>query len=356
MGQMIKFEMGKIVRKRIVAIGILLILGLNLIVWVGWGTSATTVWDENGRRLEGKEAIRFDQAIASEYEGQLTDDLVKEILGRFKHGEKVNWNSIYNSISIFFCDEEGNYNGDTVREVFPYYEEGPSLGYGYGWTRFINNMMLVMICLGCLVVVAVSPSFSDEYSRGMDALILTSRLGCTKCPRAKAIASMILTTAASIVFSVMNLGAYLLVFGTDGWNASAQLSYSGIFEDINFPVTYLQVYILASVLWTVALLLLNGMVLLISSLCKTPFMALAVSLLFYLPPGFINGIDELWIQRVMGILPARSMLILDLIHGNKIHVFGMDMMFWWIYIGIAVVLTAAALWGSKRVFCRHQVV
>ena len=84
------------------------------------------------------------------------------------------------------CIRDRNYNGDTVREVFPYYEEGPSLGYGYGWTRFINNMMLVMICLGCLVVVAVSPSFSDEYSRGMDALILTSRLGCTKCPRAKA--------------------------------------------------------------------------------------------------------------------------------------------------------------------------
>ena len=68
-----------------------------------------------------------------------------------------------------------------------------------------------MICL--IVVITLSPVFSEEYALHTDSIIYSARYGRTK-----------LTTSKIIAALEVVIGTYLLYFGLQGWNVSIQSS------------------------------------------------------------------------------------------------------------------------------------
>ena len=133
----------------------------------------------------------------------------------------------------------------------------------------------MMIFIGCLLVIALAPVFSEEYTRGMDALILTSRHGKRKCAWAKII--------ASYLFTFLSVGVWL-----DGSGASVQINNHFLFFDVPYFLTNMGAAGYCLILWIGGSLILTALVLLLSALCRSSFAAVIAALACYVLPSTLG--------------------------------------------------------------------
>ena len=195
--RLIGFEFGKILKRKIVLAAFIMLAVFGIMLYMGDGPQGVISRLPDGTYIGGGEAIAYDKQVAAEYEGILTEEKARSILERFAPGTQDGglWtvNSIYNAVQHFFGNLDGSWNGLTVEEAFPDYqgEEPLILGYTDGYTGFIMMGMYLMVTLGFVLITALSPVFSEEYSRRTDALILTARYGKSRCSRAKQIRNVV---------------------------------------------------------------------------------------------------------------------------------------------------------------------
>jgi ABC-type transport system involved in multi-copper enzyme maturation permease subunit len=78
------------------------------------------------------------------------------------------------------------------------------------------------IFLGALVLLGVSPVFSEEYAVNVDALIFSSKNGRRKAVNAKIAASLIFVISAVLFFSMVNVFTNMYFYGGYGWDAPLQ--------------------------------------------------------------------------------------------------------------------------------------
>ena len=81
--------------------------------------------------------------------------------------------------------------------------------------QFLGYMPMLLLVMGYFLIVALSPVFSDEYMRGTDALILTSKMGKKQCAISKVTASLIFTAVVAGVVILVNWLLMVLFFGTE---------------------------------------------------------------------------------------------------------------------------------------------
>ena len=181
--------------------------------------------DRNGQKviLEGHDAILRNQEIAAQYEGLLTTDKVKQILDTFsfspammeaQHIEPERQrhyvhNLLFDTLARNgFANLDGSYNGTEIDDVFGPIASDLVMGYSSGWEGLSYTLIYDFLVWGCVLVILLSPVFSDEYTRGTDALILTGIQGRKKCPAAKIIASYLVSLTGSLIL----LGIHFLLF------------------------------------------------------------------------------------------------------------------------------------------------
>lgn len=359
--RMIKFEFEKIICRKIVyaAIAFLVIMGIAMCNGRGINVQAS-LRPEGSGYLEGREAIAYDRETAARYEGELTMDKIREILEVYApDAEDAGFwlvNNTYDTISTFWGGIDGSYNEMSVEEAFPdYMDERPFvLGYSEGWMNFLDTGIYMMVFLGFVLVIALSPVFSEEYTRGTDALILTARHGKGRCAWAKIIASYLFTLLSAGILLLL-LGLYwFLNFGLDGAGASVQLNRHFIFTGVPYFLTNLETSVYCVFLWTGGSLILTGMVLILSTLCRSSFITLIAALACYTIPSMFGqmGVPPqiLSLNPIWDFLAEQPIMIPRLSMGG-----GADISYVWVVVASALLVTGAAFVFGRRIFARHQV-
>lgn len=358
MKQLIKFEFSKLLKKKIVYIAMaafVLIYGTMLWSWIFGNEWAV---NQSGEQLYGNEAAAYNAEITRRFAGPLTDEKVQEILAAFPraNGETIYdvSNNTYYPVANLFAEKDGSWNGKTVAEVFSEFEEPPQLGASTRWESFLYSMMYIVMMAGIILIIIISPIFSDEYSSGMDALILTSRYGKKWCALAKAVSAFCFT----IVFGVLILLIGFLMFyagrGLEGWEADIQLSELMIFKGVAQPLKCYQAAVMTGILSMASLLTVTGMTLLFSVVSRTSFAAIILSAVFYVAPMFFNSGDET-IRRILMLFPINSISVSGIMKAGDFKVGGTAVPMLLVLMVIAAVAAVAGTAGSKKIFAGHQV-
>lgn len=361
--QLMWIELRKMFEKKVVLVGLLLCVIVNFMMYDGW-LGSQNVMREDGSYATGGEAILLDQEIARQYQGPMTDELVQRIIKEQELPEDfvdeygmpgyVMRNNLYASIWPFY-DGDGTYNGEKVADIYGDSLSSIQVGYNASWTSLLVYLSyLMMFCMGYLIIVAVAPVFSEEYGRGMDALILTSRHGKTKCAWAKVLAAFIFTLLLTGISLAANVGVMLAQFGTVGWDTSLQFNYMGMYLNVPYAINFGQAFGYAVLLWLAGTLFLTGMSLFVSAFSKSNFVALALTALLYTAPMFLNLTGETG-AMVLSLFPVQQVLLNSPFTVNLCQLFGGQIHFQVIVAVFDVLLCVVCACMAKRAFAAHQV-
>ena len=174
---------------------------------------------------ERREAVEIDKSIAEKYGGPLTDEKVRRMLADFYTESDINakylyQNAMQSAVCARFSDIHGNWNGQTVSDVFG--DAEINVGYVDGWLGVSQDMVRIFVFLSLVIIIMIAPVFSGEYG-GVVHIILSSKYGKTRCATAKVIAGF----AAAVIVTLGTLGINTLMafvlYGNEGMDCSILL-------------------------------------------------------------------------------------------------------------------------------------
>lgn len=358
MRRLIGFELEKILKRKIVWVGLAALIGLNIVMYIFTGMPSVEVMNDQGGYSKGAEAIAVDRELTKPYEGVFTDDTVKQIfLDHKEKAERTNpfgtMDFAYDITARIFLDDQGNYNQLPVEDVFGEDEAMREFRYALGEQQFLNYMPMILLVLGYVLIIALSPVFSDEYMRGTDALILTSKLGKRQCAIAKVAASMLFAAILAAVIILINWLLMVIFFGTEGWDASIQVA-SIAFMEVPYALTVGQTVVFGVLLWSAATLGLAGLVMICSSVARTSFMTLIVTLIVYTVPLSVSTLDYQWLQRILAFMPSTMSTIKGVVSFPLVEIGGVVFNFSWLPVVALVLFAALSFPAAHRAFQRKM--
>lgn len=311
-----KEEVYKIVSRKIIWCGIIVLmvfLAFRLYVMVLHDYSATI----EGQAYHGIEAIHKDQELAKKYAGPLTEEKVKDIYKQygFYYIDEETWESKGNYCNQFITEKMTNYNwtnrgdleeiafledSDWENNVTPLLKGDIQFDYVYGWDDFRETYGLIVILMfSVILIIGLSPIFSEEYSLRTAEILLTTCRGKKSGIWMKILAAMSFAAAAYCFLSLYTWLIYFTVFGTQGLDASAVLI--GVSANSYHPDKIGGFFLYLFGLGLVGVLLLTALVLAVSSICKNSFMAVVVSLIVFLVPlVWVRIFAPMWVFGIMG--------------------------------------------------------
>lgn len=354
MKRLIQFELKKIFSKRLTqaALAFLFLLSLLLIFSTFQNKYAC---DGRNREGSGREAVEIDKSIAARYEGILTDEKVSQMLEEFKVETEINAKYIYqnatqSAVVARFSDIKGDWNGQTVSDVFG--AEKIKIGYVDGWLGVSQDLIRVTIVLCLVIILMLAPVFAGEYS-GVDHIILSSRYGKTKCTAAKVIAGFMAAVLAALILFVVYMAAACALYGVEGLDCSilfAPLSFTEYYIPFNITCGTLLRYqfclILSSAVGTAALTLF------FSSISRNQVMALVISAAAYLFPALLPVSETNPLFRVVGLCPLYQSTFISLMSVEQMKN-GLLYAIWAVPVALGAVAVSTVL--SRRIFAGHQV-
>lgn len=339
------FELKKILSRKIVWAGILLLLLVSA----------------GGIREISESNVAYEQEIAREYQGVLDDEKVQRMLKDFApsaeeleqwHGVNVAYigkNAMQLAVHRYFANPDGSWNGKTVKDVFG--DQAVQVGYYEGWFVLSRSLIRVMLVLAILAVVIVAPVFAGEYE-GMAQVLLTTRYGKSKCVSAKLFAALTVIMSLVLLCIAGNLAAALAMMGTEGLDSSTL--FVGVSYEAYMPfhmscgtMLLYQIGLAAS-----GIVMLTGAALLISAAAGTQVSALILSAALLLGPLLLQLPETNPLFKIIGLLPAYQIQFLSLMAVGRMG----DTVF---YAILAVPVSIAALlggaWLARVCWGRRQV-
>lgn len=375
MFELFGYEVKKMLHKPLVWASLLSLLfccGLMLVNWVMPGYNSVQE-DVNGKKviLEGHAAVLRNQEIVRLYEGPLTTQKVRDIIETYSFSEAMMrdehmdadrqkdylHNTLYDSLARYgFVRPDGSYNGTAVEDVFGTLTPDLILGYSCGWENTLYALAYIFLTWGCVLVIILSPVFSEEYTKGMDALILTGSEGRKKCPIAKIAASF----AVSLGGSVILLGGFFLIMlayhGPEGLHASIQLGYLGFLNEAPYVLSWGKAFAFACLLWLGGIIVLTATILLVSAAAKSSFSALVISFALFSVPLFIPWGSFPPLLRLIGALfPINQMQLQGIFFLDKLALGSYELSAMWAALPVAAAAIIVGTLLPKRCFARHQV-
>lgn len=371
---LIRFELEKIFQKKLILITLLCMVLFTYVMiynWIAPGYAGVVI-EENGSliTLAGKDAVLRNQEICARYAGPLTNEKVRQILAEYQWADELTKSSgldvsqaihythnlLYNALtSRDFTDADGIYNGTDITQAYGEIAPSLTLGYYEGWEGTLFSLTYILLSWGCVVAIFLSPVFSEEYTRGTDALILTGTNGRAKCSTAKLIAAFAVTLTGTLLIIISATLALLLYHGTAGFDASVQITNLGFLEDTPYVLSWGSAYGFACLLWIGSILVLSAVTLLVSAVAKSSFTALVISFAIYAIPMFIP-----WARWKLGTVgaffPINQMQLMYLFSLNELQLGALSFPVMWMVIPITIALLVLGIIFSKRAFARHQVV
>ena len=358
MGQLIRFEFLKMVKKKVVSIGLAAFLLIYVIMLWSWTYGNEWAITKEGVEIYGKEAEAYNDEITNRYAGPLTDEKVQEILTEFagKDGEMIHSasNNTFSPIASLFAGENGKWNGKSVAEVFPEFADPPVLGQSSRWESLLYSMMYLILMAGIVIIITVSPVFSEEYASGMDALILTAKYGKERCALAKVAAAFLFT----VVFTLFVVGTGFVVFlagrGLAGWDSDIQLSPLMVFASVKYPLKCYEASVMTVLVSLAAMMALNGLTLIFSAVSRTSFISVILAAAVYFAPMFISS-GNVIVRKILCLFPVNSISVSGLVklYGPTLGETGIPVVALPGLVALAV--TVICVGFCRRAFANHQV-
>lgn len=346
--------------------------------FMGMGRS---VWSEvvihQGQEYHKKEAIDLNKEIAAEFTGILTEETARAIVE--KYGEPVfflkyqlRWSNLeaavasggsdnYCSRFIYWMFGESGMGEDgeityTLQENLadnPYLQGDYFFGYaGDGWTRYWDHFMFPYMLVCIIIVIALAPIFSEDYSLGISDIVLPTAKGRFTLWRTRIAAAGFFTSIAYWLVCGTTFLQMLFFYGSDGLNVSCRFAEMPIFwTDDAAPAgkAILQMYLCG---WF-AVLVLAALVCALSAKCRQPFLSLISSALVCAAPFAIDRLlldalmQNLFIQYLHVICYSSTIyypfMFLQAPDSRRLLI-----------TGIAAAAALAGTVGGVISYCRHQ--
>lgn len=345
MGTLVKFEMKKILNKKMNLIVIIFCLILIAILFMMPGKDFLAT-DEKGNSYQSMQAINIRKEQIKKISGTLTNkriieevqklqelrnntsNLVTNSDGDIDFSPKIyneyldnrlnlltNINRVYSNNNTGYITElyrlnlkeqndfyllreqrikeklNQSYNGNTYSQQEKNYwmekskevETPFEYGFYYGWSNLYSTYE--MLILGIIAIcICLSPVFAGEYQNGTDKILLSTKYGKSKGITAKIIASYVFATLVFTIYIIVAIATIFLMFGTEGANLPIQLS--NILSP--YALTFLQ-SLLYNILLSYAVLFgMVGLTLFLSAKLKNPMTVLVMDIAVVMLPVFLT--------------------------------------------------------------------
>ena len=327
-----KLELEKLFRRLSVLICLVFLLAYGIVIydeWVDPFGKELYLMDEDGTIRHGRDAIRLEREWMEPYRGVLTDAHVEEISQiSYRHagqlvtylqqmiesGTQLNEMDMPYAervITHFFLAEEVSQreyieNGRTVGnsisitrdtplqigEIFPDSVLPLRLEYSPPWSGMLESMVVLMFLLNLVVLLVISPVFSEEHTRQMNALLFTSKLGKRKCFRAKIATAYSIGIFFVLTITLLHMLITFLFFGGDGLAGSIQISGEYLFYgDFPYVETVGSAIFDAALLYSADVLFAVSLTVLGSVLASNVLSGMVISLAFWMAPMVLKFLD-----------------------------------------------------------------
>ncbi|GGB54893.1 hypothetical protein GCM10011409_35620 [Lentibacillus populi] len=277
--------------------------------------------------------------VVGESTGEFSDQKVREILAdymdRFQSTDVDNRTFDLFSWEIadtFFPNDESVYskmndameqgekitidqiNLKTIKDIgFTQFQMPLKIGSFVTWKDLFKVTSDLFILTSIIAILICSFVFSSDTSRNMNQLLLSTKFGRNKLTISKIIAATLISIFVFLFIQVISLGSfYVYNSGFTGWDTSIQTNFS--LELFSFPVeiNHLQVFCLAVVLHFISLLSIVGITIFVSSITRSPFSALTISLgLFFLPKALTQLFKRGMVYKLLNLFPINNYSIED---------------------------------------------
>lgn len=227
-----------------------------------------------------------------------------------------------------------------------------TLGYCDGWDKLLSGMgsiLSIMICL--IVVITLSPVFSEEYALHTDSIIYSARYGRTKLTTSKIIAALEVVIGTYLLYLLLNLVLYGCTYGLQGWNVSIQSSLH--YASSIYNLTFLQMFFISVILNIFGIVALTTITLFLSAQMSSPVTALITSCVICFLPVVFDFNDSLPVLQKMQEICPIFMLHTNGIFSDMKTYFGMSQPVFMIILNVGLIFVFYRL--TKNISKKHQV-
>lgn len=225
-----KLELDKLIRRKYLLLGGLLLLGYSSFMFFSCCMNSSPTFPvetADGVEVTGRAAALYNKSVYEQYAGELTDEAVAHVLDDFvdlrdAHGEhSFNWPVIYDNFSIFRAADQA----DRERSEYGYISVADAgvlsfhsplvFSFDYTWQTAFNILFNSNVVFAIFLLIVLAPVFSEEYSSGAANVILSTRYGKSKVIQAKFTAAFLIAAISAVIFCVVILlacGAYFAGF------------------------------------------------------------------------------------------------------------------------------------------------
>ncbi|MBW9148867.1 ABC transporter permease subunit [Clostridium sp. CM028] len=233
----------------------------------------------------------------------------------------------------------------------PYY-----LGF-WGNINRISTSYIIPVGLLLLLCLGLSGVFSEEYSSGMDALILSSKYGKKTIITAKVLASCIYSSSVVLIFGITTILSSILYYGNiEGFDSPMQAL--GMYSFSPYQLNISQVYLLKFLMIFIGILAFGLLILMFSSRIRNLLVTFFVSFAAILIPKYLAGNMSLE-QSKLGLINSYGYFIspsalLQMV--NTYNIFGTPVINIFA-CGIALIIfSMISIYITKRSFRKHEVI
>jgi ABC-type transport system involved in multi-copper enzyme maturation permease subunit len=219
---------------------------------------------------------------------------------------------------------------------------------------FINTLSIIII--GALLLIGLSPIYTQEKTSGVENYILSSKKGRKDIIWAKIFASIIYAIAIVIAMELGNLLISLSSFGTGGWKTPIQDVFE--FNRSPYSFTLLQFHLVQILFNLIAAISFALFILFISAISKNAFHALIISASVFVLPLMVVEMLTLstWMEETLRftfIYIMKGQHFFD--QFRTINFFGNAILYAYFAIFIMCLITFLAGLATFKVVKRKQI-
>lgn len=367
-----KLELDKLIRRKYLLLGGLLLLGYSLFMFFSCCMNSSPTFPvetADGVEVTGRAAALYNKSVYEQYAGELTDEAVVHVLDDFvdlrdAHGEhSFNWPVIYDNFSIFRAADQA----DRERSEYGYISVADAgvlsfhsplvFSFDYTWQTAFNILFNSNVVFAIFLLIVLAPVFSEEYSSGAANVILSTRYGKSKVIQAKFTAAFLIAAISVVIFCVVILlacGAYFA--GFEGWNADIQTQFMSNQSQIPIRMNNLQFFLVVVLFYWLSAVETAMLACCCSALCKKSLIALIMSgVLYFLPyfPMKLGGVLGEW-MFIFPIWSAKAQWVLRTAEHKLVNLLPLSCeMPVWIVI-FMLIFTAVSFLITRKSFSEYQ--
>ncbi len=199
-----------------------------------------------------------------------------------------------------------------VERPFAYY-------YIYGSSKSMVEFYTCSVLMLLMVAVSLSAVFSDEYSKGMDKLIMSTRKGKGKNYFAKLVAGAIFAFGGALLLILSGIIPTLMLYGADGMDAAVQL----YMETSPFNMTIGNVLCVFMVIYMITAVLYAVLTMLFSQVFKSSITSMGIMIGFLLFMMCVTVPENFRVlSQIFDLLPANVLVVWSLFDCRLVPFFG----------------------------------